>query len=117
MVERPIKRSERQTVADAEPSKVIEEVLETEPTAIEGSLDVTPPPKERNIPRPSRGKDTTKGKGKGNQQEESRSSPMSAALMRGPKPTKPKPPVVKKTESETADDEAGDEADQDTTES
>lgn len=114
MVERPIKRSDRQAIADAEPSKVIEEVLETEPTAIEGNLDVTPPPKERNIPRPSRSKDTTKGKGKGNQQEDSRSSPMSPALMRGPKPTKPKPPVVKKTESD-AEDEAGDEA-EDTTE-
>lgn len=103
MVERPIKKSERQTVA--EPSDVVEEVLETEPSSSEGGLgSITQFPEERNTTRPYRAKDKTKGKGKGNQKEDSRSSPVNPALMRGPKPTKPKPPVIKETQSATADD-------------
>lgn len=93
MVERPIKKSDRQTVA--EPSN-------PEPSPIESSPDTnTQPSEERSTPRPFRGKDKTKGKGK--DKEDSRSTAMSPALMRGPKPTKPKPPAIKKAESEGED--------------
>lgn len=103
MVERPIKKSERQTVA--EPSN-------TEPSAIESSSDAnTQPSEERSTPRPFRGKDKTKEKGKG-KQEDARSTAVNPALMRGPKPSKAKPPLIKKPESETPEDEA----DQETTE-
>ena len=111
MVERPIKKSERQTVA--EPSNVKEEVLETESSLIEGSQDsIIEPPKERNTARPFRGKDKTKGKGKGNQPEEDRSRSANPALMRGPRPTKPKPPVTKPQE---VTEDSVTEADQETT--
>ena len=98
MVERPIKKSERQTVA--QPSDVVEEVRETEPDTIEGSLEsITTKREQPSKTRPFR------GKGKGNQQEDSRSkSPVNAALMRGPKPTKAKPPVIKETESQPDSD-------------
>ncbi len=111
MVERPIKKSERQTVA--EPSDVTEEVREAEPSLIEGSQDsVIESPKERDTPRPFRGKDKTKGKGKGNKPEDDRSRPANPALMRGPRPTKPKLPVTKPQE---VTEDSVTEADQETT--
>ncbi len=114
MVERPIKKSERQAIT--EPSDVVKQDLETEPSLIEGSLDsITQSPEERNTTRPSPRKDKTKGKGKGNQQEEDRSRLGNPALMRGPKPTKPKPPVIKETQPETADEDSGNEPGQETT--
>lgn len=104
MVERPIKKSERQTIA--EPS-------DTEPSAIESSSDAnTQSSEERSTPKPFRGKDKIKGKAK--DKEDSRSTPVNLALMRGPKPTKPKPPAIKKAQSEET---AEDEADQASTES
>lgn len=113
MVERPIKKSERQAIA--EPSDVVKEVVETEPNLMSGSLDSTiPPPAERNTTRPSPRKDKTKGKGKDNQQQEERSKPANPALMRGPKPTKPKPPVIKDPQPEAAED-SGTEPGQETT--
>jgi len=63
MVERPIKKSERQI---ASPNDVVEEVLGTEPSAIEGSQGSNNP-EERAQPAP-RKRDKTKEKGKGNQQ-------------------------------------------------
>lgn len=104
MVERPIKKSERQTVD--KPSDGQEEVLETEsrPTEDEG----------RGTTRPVRGKEKQKGKGKGNQQEDSSSRQMNLALARGPKPTKPKPPVIKETEEANTEDSVT-EPDQQTT--
>jgi len=94
MVERPIKKSERQPIA--EPS-------DAEPSSIESSSDADTPSSEgRNTPRPFRGKDKAKGKDKG--KEEGRATAVSPALMRGPKPTKPKPPVVKKAESDSEDE-------------
>lgn len=111
MVERPIKKSERQI---AEPSDVVEEVLETQASLSEGSLDTTTTPQKRIITLPLAGKDKTKGKGKGNKQEDDRSSPGNPALMRGPKPTRPKGPVIKETQSATAEDSAT-EPDQETT--
>lgn len=94
MVERPIKKSDRQTIA--EPSN-------TESSPIESNPDTnTQPSEERSTPRPFRGKDKTKGKGR-DKQEDSRSTAMSPALARGPKPTKPKPPAIKKAETEGED--------------
>lgn len=100
MVERPIKKSERQI---ASPPDVVEEALETEPNLTEDSQSVTQPPEERSSPRPLPRKDKTK-ESKSNQQESERSRQVNPALARGPKPTKPKPPVVKTTEAEDSVD-------------
>ena len=103
MVERPIKRSERQTLAS--PGDVVEEVLETEPSPIEDTQDsINQPPKERSTPRPLPRKDKINEKGKGNQQESERPGQVSRALMRGPKPTKLKPPVIKETQEATTEE-------------
>lgn len=102
MVERPIKKSERQAVA--QPSDVVEEVLGDQPSPNEGSLDsISQSPQERSTSRPFRGKDKAKGKGNRNQQEDERSTKVNPALMRGPRPTKAKPPVIKSGEA-TAED-------------
>lgn len=123
MVERPIKKSERQSVA--EPNQNVEPVSNAEPTAT-GDLDSsTPSVPKRTVPPVihrkdrvqegeqareggrdrdkdrDRGRDKGRGRGKGNSKEEDR-PPAIAALMRGPKPTQPKPPVVKEPEVETA---------------
>jgi hypothetical protein len=103
MVERPIKKSERQTVAS--PNDVVEEVLGTEPSDIEGSQgSINQSPEERSTTRPLRRKDKTKEKGKGNQQESEHSRQVNPALIRGPKPTKSKPPVIKQSQEATTEE-------------
>jgi len=109
MVERPIKKSERQAMAES--NNVGEESLETQNKTIEGAQNsTTQSQEERSITRPILEKDKSKGKGrnKGGQQKDDRSSkqPANLALMRGPKPTKPKPPVIQETQDETAQDAA-----------
>ena len=129
MVERPIKKSDRQAIASN--TDVTEAVKETEGQAQEASHDeISPSPSARNTPRPILGKEGKdrgtdrdrdrdndrgtdrdrdrdrgrgKGRGKGNQREESRPSNVNPALMRGPKPTKPKPPVLQEPEPETTE--------------
>jgi hypothetical protein len=124
MVERPIKRSERQLVTES--TDVVEE---TQSQATEASLDPERrPSKERSIPLPVRSKDRddrdqrdprdqrdqrdprdqrdqrdqrSKGKGRGKPQEDERPERGNMALMRGPKPTQPKPPVVQEPEAAT----------------
>ena len=114
MVERPIKRSDRQTLPS--PGHVVEEVLGTEPSAIEDTQDpINESPKERITARPLPRKDKTNEKGRGNQQESERSRQVSPALMRGPKPTKLKPPVIKETQEVTTE-ESVTEPSQETTE-
>ena len=101
MVERPIKKSERQAVA---PNSDVGENVNGEGRPIEERLDsTTSSPEQRSAPRSSQKRDRTKGRGKGNQQE-SRAIPVNPALMRGPKPTKPKSPVPKETPEETIED-------------
>jgi hypothetical protein len=73
MVERPIKKSER--LANAE--------------AGESTPEVSKP--ESSKPRPGKKDDRGKGKGKGKGDREDRKPPANPALMRGPKPTPPKP--------------------------
>jgi hypothetical protein len=103
MVERPIKKSERQTAPST--SDVVEEVQETEPSPVEGSQSsITQSSEERSTTRPIRRKDKTDKKGKGNQQESERSGQVNPALVRGPKPTKPKPPVIKEIQQATTED-------------
>lgn len=93
MVERPIKKSERQI---AEPSNA-EEALETQqPSSEDSNVEAsdTPLPEKRKVIPPIPGKEKTKGRGRGSQKEDEPSAPVNLALMRGPKPSKPKPPVV-----------------------
>lgn len=75
MVERPIKKSERLARA-----------------ATEGEIAATQP-SESQEPRSDRGRDRKggkgKGRGKGDRREDAK-PPINPALMRGPKPTKPK---------------------------
>lgn len=92
MVERPIKKSERQI---APPSDAGEETQETQPNAVEDNLEATTAsPEKRKVIPSVPGKEKTKGRGKGSNREEAAPPPMNLALMRGPKPTKSKPPVV-----------------------
>lgn len=116
MVERPIKKSERQAVATsdgitepsndvAETSDDVGEVLEAETIPLEGTQEaVTQSPQRRSIPRPlaKDQKDQKKGRGEQNDRRSDR-SPANPALMRGPKPTKPKPPVVQEIETPSED--------------
>ncbi len=119
MVERPIKKSERQVVTKS--NDVVEEALDTEPRTIEGATDpTTQSPEEQNTKqRPLPVKDKTKGKegkGRGDRQKDDQSSrpPVNPALLRGPKPTKPKPPVITKTQ-ETTESDSVDQATQEET--
>ena len=134
MVERPIKKSDRQNVAASDvveeikkpdrqnvaTSDVVQEVLETESSPIEGSpSSITQSSEPRKIILPVVGKDKTRGKdqtrgSRGDQKEDLRSTPGNPALARGPKPTKLKPPVIKETQSETTE-ESVTEAEQETT--
>ncbi|HAA31624.1 MAG TPA: hypothetical protein DCE56_32895 [Cyanobacteria bacterium UBA8553] len=99
MVERPIKKSERQVVA---PSSDVGEPAKEKGRPIEKRLDSTNS-EERSAPRSFQKKERSKGRGKGNQQE-SGPAPVNPALMRGPKPTKPKPPVIQETPEATSED-------------
>lgn len=98
MVERPIKKSERQAIA---PSSDVGEEVKGKGRPIEERLDsTTSTPEQGSATRSFPRKDRTKGKGKSNQKD-SRNSSVNPALVRGPKPTKPKPPVLEETPSET----------------
>jgi hypothetical protein len=97
MVERPIKKSERQTVAP-------------ESDAGEEVKGKGRSPEERLDSKPSRSfqkKDRKKGRGKG-RQEDSRPSSVNPALVRAPKPQKPKPPVIEETPDATSEDSVTD---------
>jgi hypothetical protein len=97
MVERPIKKSDRQAVDSK--SDVVSEVKETEGGSKERRLDdITRSSEERKTPRLFGGKIKPR--------EEVTQSAVGFApkqrkscLMRGPKPTKPKPPCIQETES------------------
>jgi hypothetical protein len=93
MVERPIKKSERQAVA---PNSDVDEQVQGKGRPIEERLDST-------TPRSFQKKDRTKGRGKGNQGDSIKSN-VNPALVRGKKPTKPKPPVLEKTPEPTIED-------------
>lgn len=100
MVERPIKKSERQV---AEPSNA-DEALETQQhSSQESNVEAadTPLPEKRKVIPPVPGKEKTKGRGRNSQKEDEPSAPVNLALMRGPKPSKPKPPVVEAPPEET----------------
>jgi hypothetical protein len=87
MVERPIKKSSRQDVG--------EEVKGKE-SPIEERVDST-------TSKAFQRKDRTKGRGKDNQ-EDSRNSRVNPALVRGKKPTRPKPPVIQEMSEPTEED-------------
>lgn len=109
MVERPIKKSERQAVA---PQSEVGEGVKEKRHPIKERLDsTTSTPEDRSATRSLRGKDNSKRKGK-SKQKDSPSSNVNPALVRGPKPTKPKPPVIQEVPSETED--SATEADQET---
>lgn len=95
MVERPIKKSERQIAPPSDAGEETREQIQEQPNAVEDSLETpTASPEKRKVIPSVPGKEKSKGRGKGGKREEEPSPPMNLALMRGPKPTKPKPPVV-----------------------
>lgn len=112
MVERPIKKSERQATIEA--NGVAEKNLESEPRHREDQEQAlkteTPSEGKRSPSRQDRNKNSRKDKG--GQQREHEPSRVNPALLRGPKPTKPKPPVIQ-VES-TMDAEAPVDQEQDT---
>lgn len=94
MVERPIKKSERQ--AHAAPSDV-EQVSAPELNSVEGSPDATSlAAKEKITLQPVQRKDKTKGKGSSERQSEQ--LPVNRALVRGPKPKKSELPIKQSPE-------------------
>ncbi|MBV8886442.1 MAG: hypothetical protein JO235_20945 [Chroococcidiopsidaceae cyanobacterium CP_BM_RX_35] len=113
MVERPIKKSEREAMAAASHSTEdhsTEEGTEAQPGTIEGIHDSSSEsPENQGVSRPRPVKDKSKGKGKGKgrgeqKDEQSSRQPMNPALMRGPRPTKPKAPVIQANLDEAAED-------------
>jgi hypothetical protein len=98
MVERPIKKSERQVSTEA--SGVAEKDLETEPNQAgdeqEQALNIETPSEGKHSPNQQDRKDRNKSskKGRGDQQREQETSRVNPALLRGPKPTRPRPPVT-----------------------
>ena len=95
MVERPIKKSERQVAPPSDAGEETQEVQETQPNTVENSLEVTTAlPEKRKVIPSVPGKEKSKDRGRSSKGEEVATPPMNMALMRGPKPTKPKPPVV-----------------------
>lgn len=105
MAERPIKKSERQS------SNGVEERLEAAPASSEGNVDAEPPSQRRD--RSPNKSTRSKGKGKDKRREKEAAPPINPALMRGPKPTRPKPPVVKTVEA--GEEEATPDLEQDAT--
>ena len=95
MVERPIKKSERQIAPPSDAGEETQETQETQSHAVEDSPEaaVASPEKRKVIPSVP-GKEKAKGRERGSKREQEPAAPMNMALMRGPKPTKPKPPVV-----------------------
>lgn len=96
MVERPIKKSERQ--AASPDSHAGEE--------IQGKERPINPIKKRldsDTGQSFQKKDRSKGRGRGNQ-EEAKPTNINPALVRGKKPTKPKPPVLEQTPEPTPEE-------------
>ncbi|HEY9778964.1 MAG TPA: hypothetical protein V6D09_02295 [Leptolyngbyaceae cyanobacterium] len=110
MVERPIKKSERQT--DAAPSDAVEEVSATEVNSVEAGIDTTSPVIKRNATiQPVHRKDKTKGQDKGQgkgqgkgREPQNEPQPTNRALVRGPKPQKTELPTIKPSQEETSED-------------
>ncbi|GAC1467553.1 MAG: hypothetical protein NVS2B14_12570 [Chamaesiphon sp.] len=94
MAERPIKRSERQIVAESN------DVVETNTDAKSPEERETTKPLPRKNTEPSR-----KDRGHQQKEEASRTSPLNLALVRGPKPKKEKPPVIHTPQELTDSDE------------
>ena len=86
MVERPIKKSERQDNPDASNSSALQ------------------PKKEERRERSDRGKG--KGKGKKGSRKEEAPKAVNLALVRPPKPGKAKPPVIEEVATEVTEDDA-----------
>ncbi len=96
MIERPIKKSDRQAVPQS--NDVVEKVIKTE--SLE-ERDITLPRKDHKISRKEpqerpEPQERQNRQDRQNRQKEEFSSrtPVNPALVRGPKPTKPKPPVI-----------------------
>lgn len=96
MVERPIKKSERQAVNES--NDVVDVVKEAsgEPTSTNEGAETPIQSSKRVISLPTPAKDKKKEKDRGDRRkdEQANKPPANLALMRGPKPTKPKAPVV-----------------------
>jgi hypothetical protein len=94
-----------QSLAESNEFTHVVKAPETELITNEGAQDaITQPSKERSITKPLLAKDKKQGKGREQRKDEqSIKPPANLALMRGPKPTKAKPPVIPKTQEETPD--------------
>ncbi|MBW4645296.1 MAG: hypothetical protein KME23_20265 [Goleter apudmare HA4340-LM2] len=93
MVERPIKKSERQAQASTDQNS---EKLDSVPS-IESNTDRSKPSGNR-----------SSGKGRKGSFGDEIKSPVNPALARGPKPVKPKPSVKTESESEPISEETQD---------
>ncbi|MBD3882210.1 hypothetical protein IFO70_10610 [Phormidium tenue FACHB-886] len=94
MVERPIKKSERQQMVEASSAEGSSNAQATTGQAPSGDRAPKIRSKEDREQEGSRDRDRGKGKGKGkgNRYEEEK-KPVNMALMRGPRPAQPKAPV------------------------
>ncbi len=96
MVERPIKKSERQAQGSTDSNS-------------ENSDSVTPIESNPKSSKPSRDRSSDKGKKGSSSRDESR-QPVNPALARGPKPVKPPAPKVKTEELETESESISEES-------
>jgi hypothetical protein len=115
MVEPPIKKSDKAKAEESSTSPkateasqaargvTVKPVKKSERPTVESNVDDdNSSSEERRMPQRDRGRDRDRDKGrgkgrgeaKGNRNSEARPSNINPALMRGPKPTKPKPPVI-----------------------
>ena len=109
MVERPIKKSERQALGNSQNST---EASETSANLEGGAERTTSRSEDRGANRSPKGKGDKKRRGKRDQDQEERAQPINPALMRGPKPVRPKPaPQVEEEATLEGDAEATVEAD------
>jgi hypothetical protein len=109
MVERPIKKSERQAKPEGESSESVAQAPPTVPPAALPTRNVERPTlnkdkdkesgsrendrSSRENDRGSKENDRGKGRGRGKGRDEEPRQMVSPALLRGPKPTKSKPPA------------------------
>ena len=117
MVEPPIKKSDKAAAAPVSQRATVKPIKKADRPPVEASFDESQDSGERRTPRQERGRDKGKGRGRGdgagggNRNSDARPSNVNPALMRGPKPSKPKPPpVIAATETEGETTEAADEA-------
>lgn len=122
MVDRPIKKSDREAAQKADPAAAQSaEPQSAEPRSVPAPVKKADrkdggPSEKGSDDRESKGRSKGRGKGRGRGKDDAPKAPMNPALMRGPKPTKKiEPEEPEEPEEETPTEEAVAEAGEGTT--